>query len=56
MEDVAKGLGLLLEFENIEIINKDTFDTKNNFFSARRSISRNENDYGRNISVIMINS
>jgi len=39
----------------IEIINKDTFDIKNNFFSARRSIVCNENDYGRNISVIMIN-
>jgi YfiH family protein len=44
-----------LNIKNIEIINKDTFDTKNNFFSARRSISRNENDYGRNISIIMIN-
>ncbi len=39
---------------NIEIINKDTFDPKNNFFSARRSIKNKENDYGRNISVIMI--
>ena len=41
--------------KNIEIINKDTFDIKNKFFSARRSISRNENDYGRNISIIMLN-
>ncbi len=39
---------------NIDIIKKDTFNIKNNFFSARRSISRNENDYGRNISIIMI--
>ena len=39
---------------NIEIINKDTFDPKNNFFSARRSIHDKENDYGRNISIIMI--
>ena len=39
----------------IEVINKDTFNVKNNYFSARRSISRNENDYGRNISIIMIN-
>ena len=37
------------------IKNKDTFDIKNNFFSARRSNSLNENDYGRNISIIMIN-
>jgi YfiH family protein len=44
-----------LEIKNIDMINKDTFDIKNNFFSARRSISRNENDYGRNISIIMIN-
>ena len=44
-----------LDIKNIEIINKDTFDIKNNFFSARRSISRNEDDYGRNISIIMIN-
>jgi len=44
-----------LNIKKIEIINKDTFDIKNNFFSARRSLGRNENDYGRNISVIMIN-
>jgi YfiH family protein len=43
-----------LNIKNIEIINKDTFDIKNNFFSARRSNSRNENDYGRNISIIML--
>jgi copper oxidase (laccase) domain-containing protein len=44
-----------LNIKNIDIINKDTFDIKNNFFSARRSNSLNENDYGRNISIIMIN-
>ena len=44
-----------LDIRKIEVINKDTFNIKNNFFSARRSKSRNENDYGRNISVIMIN-
>ncbi len=44
-----------LNIKKIDVINKDTFDDKNNFFSARRSISRNENDYGRNISIIMIN-
>ena len=44
-----------LNIKNIEIINKDTFDIKNNFFSARRSIGRNESDYGRNISIIVIN-
>ena len=44
-----------LNIQKIDVINKDTFNAKNNFFSARRSISRNENDYGRNISIIMIN-
>ena len=44
-----------LDIKKIEVINKDTFNIKNNFFSARRSKSINENDYGRNISVIMIN-
>ena len=44
-----------LDINIIDIIKKDTFDIKNNFFSARRSISRNENNYGRNISIIMIN-
>ena len=40
--------------KNLEIINKDTLDKKNNFFSARRSLQNNESDYGRNISIIMI--
>ena len=44
-----------LSVNNLEIINKDTFDPKNNFFSARKSIHNKENDYGRNISIIMIN-
>ena len=44
-----------LNIKKIDIIDKDTFNSKNNFFSARRSISCNENDYGRNISIIMIN-
>ncbi len=44
-----------LNIKKIDVINKDTFHAKNNFFSARRSISRNETDYGRNISIIMIN-
>ena len=44
-----------LDIKKIDIINKDTFNIKNNFFSARRSISRNESDYGRNISIIMLN-
>ena len=45
----------ILNIKRIEIINKDTFNVKNNFFSARRSKNCDESDYGRNISVIMIN-
>ena len=44
-----------LGVNNLEIINKNTFDPKNNFYSARRSIKNKEFDYGRNISMIMIN-
>ena len=44
-----------LGIKNLEIIKKNTFDPKNNFFSARRSIQNKENDYGRNLSLIMIN-
>ena len=40
--------------DNIEIIQKDTYLNKNNFFSARRSLKKKFNDYGRNISIIMI--
>ena len=43
-----------LGINSLEVINKDTFNQKNNFFSARRSIQNNEGDYGRNISIIMI--
>ena len=38
----------------IDVIRKDTFENKNNFFSARRSLKKHEPDYGRNISVIML--
>jgi len=40
---------------NIDIVNIDTFTKKNNFFSARRSLRLKHDDYGRNISIIMIN-
>ena len=45
----------LNKITNIDTINIDTFDKKNNFFSARRSIKLKYDDYGRNISIIMIN-
>ena len=31
------------------------FDKRNNFFSARQSLRDKDDDYGRNISIIMIN-
>ena len=37
------------------MLNIDTFDKKNNFFSARKSLKLGDDDYGRNISIIMIN-
>ena len=44
-----------IKITNIDSINIDTFDKKNNFFSARRSLGLKHDDYGRNISIIMIN-
>ena len=44
----------LHKIKNIDSLNKDTFIKKNNFFSARQSIKFKHNDYGRNISIIMI--
>tara|TARA_B100000902_G_C27292533_1_gene907991 strand:+ start:632 stop:1393 length:762 start_codon:yes stop_codon:yes gene_type:complete len=46
---------LKLGIKKIEIINKDTYKLKNTYFSARRSLVKKNNDYGRNISLIMIN-
>ena len=43
------------KIRNIEMIKIDTFDIKNKFFSARRALSLNHADYGRNISIIMLN-
>ena len=56
--DLSKYVKLqlkLMKITNIETINIDTFPKKNNFFSARRSLKLNHTDYGRNISIIMIN-
>ena len=44
-----------VKITNIDTIKVDTFDKRNNFFSARRSLKLNHDDYGRNISIIMIN-
>ena len=43
------------KISNIDMINIDTFVKKNNFFSARRALRLKHEDYGRNISIIMIN-
>ena len=51
----AKKQVKLNKIKNINLLNIDTFDKKNNFFSARRSLRLNHSDYGRNISIIMIN-
>ena len=44
-----------LGIKKIEIINRDTYKLKGTYFSARRSLKEKNNDYGRNISLIMIN-
>ncbi len=54
LSDYIKENLLNFGVKNIEIIKKDTYLLSNNFFSARRSIKNKLNDYGRNISVIMI--
>ena len=41
--------------KKIDIIHQDTYNQKNKFFSARRSLHKKQDDYGRNISLIMIN-
>ena len=44
-----------LGIKKIEVIHKDTYQLQNSYFSARRSLVKKDNDYGRNISIIMIN-
>ena len=45
----------LNKISKIDMKNIDTFIKKNNFFSARQALRSNHDDYGRNISIIMIN-
>ena len=40
---------------NIDHIKRDTFSDTKNFYSYRRSLFKKEANYGRNISIIMIN-
>ena len=53
LRDYLKGQLEDIGIKNIEIIKKNTYNRKNNFYSSRRS-KKNNHDYGRNISVIMI--
>ncbi len=55
LPDYVKSCLLKSKIKNIETIKIDTFDINNNFFSARRALKLNHNDYGRNISIIMLN-
>ena len=55
LPDYVKSQLKLNKIANIDMLNVDTFDKKNNFFSARRSLRLKHDDYGRNISIIMIN-
>ncbi len=56
--DLSNYVKSQLEFKkitNIDMKNIDTFIKKNNFFSARQALKSKLDDYGRNISIIMIN-
>ncbi len=55
LSNYVKSQLKLYKISNIDVINIDTFNKKNNFFSSRRSIKLKDDDYGRNISIIMIN-
>ena len=55
LPNYVKSQVKLNRINNIDMLHIDTFDKKNNFFSARRALRLKHNDYGRNISIIMIN-
>ena len=55
LPNYVKSCLLKYKIKNIETINIDTFNINNNFFSARRALKLNHDDYGRNISIIMLN-
>jgi len=54
IQDYIAGQLIKLGIKKLEIIKKDTYNPKNNFFSLRRSFKEKNYDYGRNISLIMI--
>ena len=45
----------IIKIKQIDVLKINTFDIKNKFFSARRALKLKHNDYGRNISIIMLN-
>ena len=55
LSNFVKSQLKLNKISNINTLNIDTYLKKNNFFSARRSLRLKHDDYGRNISIIMIN-
>ena len=55
LPNYVKSQVIFNKISKIDMINIDTYVKKNNFFSARRSLRSSYDDYGRNISIIMIN-
>ena len=55
LSNYVKSMLLKNKIKKIEKIKIDTFDFKNKFFSARRALGLKHADYGRNISIIMLN-
>ena len=55
LSNYVKSMLLKNKIKKIEKIKIDTFDKRNKFFSARRALSLKHDDYGRNISIIMLN-
>ena len=55
LPNYVKSSLLKNKIKNIELMNIDTFIINNNLFSARRALKLNHDDYGRNISIIMLN-
>ncbi len=55
LSNYVKSMLLKNKIKKIEKIKIDTFNFKNKFFSARRALSLKHADYGRNISIIMLN-
>ena len=55
LSNYVKSILLKNKIKKIEKIKIDTFNFRNKFFSARRALSLKHDDYGRNISIIMLN-